>query len=101
MDYESEIKELKRIVNGNGRSGLDKRVTEMEVKQKELDKNIEDIHSNTKVLIQFMTQEKTRDKIEKENYNKFRDNKSDRKWLIGLTIMTFLSSMTMVLNLVL
>jgi len=101
MDLQSEVRELKRKVDGNGQKGLERRVNEMEVRQEHLDESIRDIHANTKVLIEFMTQEQTRDEMKNQSYNKNRDQKTDTKWLIGLTLVTFTSLVTTVLSLIL
>ena len=96
--HESDIRDLKKKVFGNGQRGLDDRMTIIEEKMTVYERDVNNINVNIEVLTRYMTRELTKAEIAEKDGNK---KSVHNRWLIGLTISSVLTFLTMILNFVL
>src|SRR6056297_1739173 len=75
-----EIERMEKAIYGNGKEGLLTLVSNLYEKYDTMDKNLMDVRTDIKVLLQFQTQ------VEATNQQK----KINQRWRIGLTITTIL-----------
>ena len=89
-----EIERMEKAIYGNGKEGLLTLVSNLYEKYDTMDKNLMDVRTDIKVLLQFQTQvEATNQQKQinkKELEKKERDEKINQRWRIGLTITTIL-----------
>src|SRR6056297_1343981 len=95
--HESDIKDLKKKVYGNGQKGLEERVTIMEEIMTTYKRDVTNINANVETLTRYMTEELTKAEIAERQGNK---KTVHSRWLIGLTISSVLTFLTMILNFV-
>lgn len=77
----------------NGKRSFSSRLNTIEDKMEKYDESITNIDLNIERLIQFQTEQQTKDSLMK-------DKKSDTKWFVGMLITTLASLATMILNVV-
>jgi len=89
-----EIERMEKAIYGNGKEGLLTLVSNLYEKYDTMDKNLMDVRTDIKVLLQFQTQVEATNQQKQINKKdlekKERDEKINQRWRIGLTITTIL-----------
>jgi len=89
-----EIERMEKAIYGNGKEGLLTLVSNLYEKYDTMDKNLMDVRTDIKVLLQFQTQVEATNQQKQINKKdlekKEREEKINQRWRIGLTITTIL-----------